>query len=45
LTAEDDEALYTLGRRHADENHADQGISADFIRCHIRDNARDAGAA
>jgi hypothetical protein len=32
LTGEDDEALYTLGRRHADEDHADQGISADFIR-------------
>jgi hypothetical protein len=42
LTAEDDEALYALGRRHADEHHADQGISDDFIRSHIRDHARDA---
>jgi hypothetical protein len=30
LTAEDDEALHTLGRRHADQHHADQGISDDF---------------
>jgi hypothetical protein len=42
LTAEDDEALYVAGRRHADEHHADQNISDDFIRGHIRDNARDA---
>jgi len=42
LTAEDDDALYVAGRRHADEHHPDQNISDDFIRAHIRDNARDA---
>ena len=40
LTAEDDDALYVAGRRHADEHHADQNIPDDFIR-HVRDNARD----
>jgi hypothetical protein len=42
LTAEDDDALYVAGRRHADDHHADQNISDDFIRAHIRDHARDA---
>ena len=45
LTAEDDEALYVAGRRHADEHHADQSIPEDFIRGHVRDNARDVDAA
>jgi hypothetical protein len=33
----DDDALFLAGRQHADEHHPD-----DFIRAHIRDNARDA---
>jgi hypothetical protein len=41
LTAEDDDALYVAGRRHADEHHADQNIPDTFIREHVRDNARD----
>ena len=45
LTAEDDEALYVAGRHHADEHHADQKIPDDFIRGHVRDNARDIDAA
>jgi hypothetical protein len=45
LTAEDDETLYALGRQHADEHHADQNIPDDFIRAHVRDNARDVDAA
>jgi predicted small metal-binding protein len=45
LTAEDDDALFVAGRVHADEHHADQNISDDFIRGHVRDNARDVDAA
>ena len=45
LTAVDDETLYAAGREHADRHHADQNISDDFIRSHIRDNARDADVA
>jgi len=42
LTAEDDDDLYAAGRRPAEEHHCDQNISDDFIRGHVRDNARDA---
>ncbi len=45
LTAADDEALYTLGRQHADEHHADQNIPDEFIRAIVRDNAKDADVA
>ena len=45
LTAENDEGLFVIGRRHADEHHADQDIPDDFIRGHFQDNARDAGGA
>ncbi len=45
LIAEDDDALFVTGRRHADEHHADQNIPDDFIRGHVRDNARDLDAA
>ena len=45
LTAEDDDALYAAGRRHADEHHADRNIPDDFILGHVRDNARDVDAA
>ena len=44
-TAEDDEALYVAGGRHADEHHAEQNIPDDFICGHVRDNARDVDAA
>jgi hypothetical protein len=42
LTAEDDDALYVAGRRHADVHHADQNIPDDFVRVQVRENARDA---
>lgn len=45
LSAEDDDALYVAGRRHADEHHADQNIPDDFIRGHVHDNARDVDVA
>jgi hypothetical protein len=45
LTAEDDESLFVAGRSHADAHHADQNIPDDFIRRHVRDNARDVNAA
>jgi hypothetical protein len=40
LSAEDDDALYVAGRRHADQN-----IPDDFIRGHVHDNARDVDVA
>ena len=45
LTAEDDDAVFVAGRSHAYERHADQNIPDDFIRAHVRDNARDADGA
>jgi hypothetical protein len=41
LTGTDDHERFSLGRRHADEHHADQNIPDDFIRDRIRQNARD----
>ena len=41
LTAADDEALFRLGREHADTHHADDNIPDDFIREHIATNAVD----
>ena len=45
LTGENDDALYALGRQHANEHHADQNIPDDFIRAQVRDNARDVEVA
>ena len=45
LTGADDEDLFRLGRQHADEHHPDDGITDDFIREHVRANARDAEVA
>jgi len=45
LTGADDEELFRLGRRHADEHHADDKISDEFIREHVRANGRDAEVA
>jgi len=45
LNAEDDDALYAAGRRHADEHHADQNIPDEFIRGRVRENAREVDAA
>jgi hypothetical protein len=45
LTGADDEELFRLGRQHADEHHAADGITDDFIRQHIANNARDAEQA
>jgi predicted small metal-binding protein len=45
LTGADDEELFGLGRQHADERHADDNITDEFIREHVRTNARDAGVA
>jgi predicted small metal-binding protein len=42
LTGTDDEELFALARAHADDHHADQDITDEFIGDHIRDNARDA---
>jgi predicted small metal-binding protein len=44
LTGDDDDELFVLGRRHADEHHRDENIPDDFIRDHIRQNARDSAA-
>jgi len=41
LTAADDEALFRAGRQHADEHHPNDNITDDFIRDHVRTNARD----
>ena len=40
LTGADDEELFRLGRQHADDN-----ISDEFIREHVRTNGRDAEVA
>ena len=45
LTAVDDDALYAAGRLRADEHHADQKIPDDFIRGHVRANARNVDTA
>jgi len=45
LTGADDEELFRLGRQHADEHHADDNISDEFIREHVRTNGRDAEVA
>jgi hypothetical protein len=45
LSAEDDDARFVAGRRHADQHHADQNITDDFIRGHVHDNARDIDVA
>jgi len=42
LTGADDEDLFRLGRQHADDHHRDEHISDDFVRQHVRANARDA---
>ena len=42
LTGTDDEDLFRKGRAHADEHHPNDGITDDFIREHVRTNARDA---
>ena len=41
LTGAGDDELFRLGRQHADEHHANENIPDDFIREHIRNNARD----
>jgi len=45
LSGADDEELFRLGRQHADEHHADDNITAEFVREHVRANARDAEVA
>lgn len=42
LAGADDDALFRLGRDHADEHHPDDNISDDYIREHVRANARNA---
>ena len=44
LNGSDDEELFRRGREHADEHHANDGITDDFIRGHIAENARDRAA-
>jgi hypothetical protein len=45
LTGTDDDELFRLGRAHADEHHADDGITDEYIRQHVRDNGRDVVAS
>ena len=45
LAGADDDDLFRAGRQHADEHHADDNIPDDFIREHVRTNARDAEVA
>ena len=45
LSAGDDEELFRTGREHADEHHPNDGITDDFIRDHVAQNARDANVA
>lgn len=45
LTGSDDEDLFRGGRAHADEHHPNDGITDEFIREHVRANARDAVGA
>jgi predicted small metal-binding protein len=42
LSGADDDELLIRARAHADEHHANDDISDDFIREHVRTNARDA---
>ena len=44
LEGDDDEDLIRKGRVHADEHHANENISDDFIREHVQTNARDGAA-
>jgi len=45
LSGADDDELFRLGRRHADEHHADDNITDEFVREHVRASARDAEVA
>lgn len=45
LTGDDDDELFRKGRAHADEHHADDGITDEFVREHVRANARDVVAS
>lgn len=45
LSGSDDDELFSQGRQHADSHHPDDGISDDFIRSHIAQNASDAAVA
>jgi hypothetical protein len=44
LEGDDDTDLTRKGRAHADEHHATENISDDFIREHVQTNARDSVA-
>jgi predicted small metal-binding protein len=45
LEGDDNEDLIRKGRTHADEHHANDNISDDFIREHVQTNARGGAAA
>ena len=45
MVGADDDDLFRKGRAHADEHHPTDGITDDFIREHVRANARDAKAS
>jgi hypothetical protein len=45
LSAGNDQDLFRKGREHADAHHPDDGITDEFIRGHIAENARDADVA
>ena len=42
LTGADDAELFRAGRQHANEHHASENITDEFIKEHIRDDAHDA---
>ena len=42
LAGADDAELFASGREHADEHHRDENIPDDFIRDHVRANAKGA---
>ena len=44
LSGSDDEELFRRGREHADAHHPNDGITDEFIRGHIAQNARHAAA-
>jgi predicted small metal-binding protein len=45
LTGADDDELFRLGRQHADEHHASDNMTDDYIRDYVVTNARDAEVA
>ena len=45
MTGADKDEPIRRGREHADEHHAADGITDDFVRDHVTANARNAAVA